>query len=678
MDWTTLVWAMGASACLTISSIHGVIGLRRRAAPNLLFFVQGLAVAALAVFEVLLMRSRSPEEHARLLRWMHLPIFVVVVCLVFFIWTYLGAGRKWLGWAAIAARSACLALNFLVSPNFNYSQISGVRPIRFLGETIFVTVGTLSLRGRLGQVATILLLLFLVDATWQVWTRGERRRAAIIGGSTIVFIFVASVLNALILAGTLPVPYMISLTYIGVIAAMSQELTFDVIRASELAQDLKASEAALRESERRMSLAAEAAGVEFWLFDTSSGEYAMSEKERALRGFARGERIDARRFFDSVHPDDRDRLHEGIERALRRGDPLELEYRVLAAGGETRWIAARGRVETGSDGRTRLRGVSADVTRRKTAELEVEKQQLELTHLSRVSLLGELSGSIAHEINQPLAAILANAEAGQQLLSGDGVNLEEVREILADIIAADTHAGEVIHRLRLLLKKGDVESRPLNVSEVLHDSLELLRNDLLNRRVNVFAELPSALPAVVGDRTQIQQVMVNLVTNACDAMGGNDVGERMLTIRAAADGAGVLVSIRDRGPGIPPESAERLFEPFFTTKPHGLGLGLAVCRTIVAAHGGKLWAANNPEGGATFHFTLHPAASGENASPIESLDGRRARSGVPEARAQHRDDGQVRSGRRGLRHEEGRQLGRVAPRGRAEVIPSGSDPSGSE
>jgi two-component system, LuxR family, sensor kinase FixL len=604
MSWPTVVWAMGASACLTLSAIHLVIGLRRLTPANFLVFATGLAVATLAGFELALMKSPVPEEHARLLRWVHVPIAVIVICLVLFVWTHVWSGRRWLGWMAIGGRALCLVLNFLVQPNFNYSRISGVRPVRFLGETIFLTVGTVSPRGLLGLLSSFLLIAFLADATGAALRRRERRPTALVGASITVFMTFVALLTFFTMQGVLSLPFMISLCYLGVVAAMGYELGFDVIRVSQLGEELKASEVARRESEKRMSLAAAAAGVEFWHFDASTGEYWISEKGRSLRGFGREERIDAQHFFDSVHPEDREPLRAALESAIRKEEPFEGEYRVVGAGGETVWVASRGSVEAGPDGRRQLRGTSADVTRRKVAELEVVRNRLELAHLSRVTLLGELSGSLAHEINQPLAAILANAQAGQQILSGDGRNSEEIREIFADIVAADTRASEVIRRLRALLKKGEVELKPLRISEVVQDALDLLRSDLLYRRVNVFAQLPRDLPAAIGDRTQIQQVVVNLVTNACDAMDGNEDRERWLSVRAAAHDGGLLVAVGDRGPGFSAEESERLFDPFFTTKPHGLGLGLAVCRTIVSAHGGRLWAMNNPAGGATFQFTL--------------------------------------------------------------------------
>ena len=250
-------------------------------------------------------------------------------------------------------------------------------------------------------------------------------------------------------------------------------------------------------------------------------------------------------------------------------------------------------------------GVFLDITDRKQAELESLRNQAEAAHLSRVAMLGELSGSLAHELNQPLSAILSNAQAALNLLALDPIDLHEVRDIIADIVADDTRAAEVISRLRLLLKKGETQHQLLKVNEIVREVLKLVGGDLVTQGVTAHTVLARDLPLVRGDRVQFQQVLLNLVMNACDAMSGVEHNARKLIISTdlAGDGA-VHISVSDGGIGIDPEMLERIFEPFHTTKTHGLGLGLAVCRTIVTAHNGKLWAANNPERGATFHFTL--------------------------------------------------------------------------
>jgi signal transduction histidine kinase len=239
------------------------------------------------------------------------------------------------------------------------------------------------------------------------------------------------------------------------------------------------------------------------------------------------------------------------------------------------------------------------------AELEIARQRIQLTHLSRVSMLGEMSGSIAHEISQPLSASLVNAHAAQLLLRQSVPDLEQVRAILREIVADDQRAVEVIRHLRQLLKRGEVQFQPLSANETVEEVLKLLHGELIHRGVTVHSELASSLPILQGDRVELQQVLINLVANACDAMADMPSEARALTIRTELDGNDfVLISVCDAGPGIAEGKLEQVFEPFFTSKEKGLGLGLSVCRTIINAHGGKLWAGHTSGRGATFYLSL--------------------------------------------------------------------------
>jgi signal transduction histidine kinase len=249
--------------------------------------------------------------------------------------------------------------------------------------------------------------------------------------------------------------------------------------------------------------------------------------------------------------------------------------------------------------------VFANALSRKQGELERQRLRQELTHIGRVSAMGELTASLAHELNQPLTAILSNAQAAQRLLAVDVVDLEEVREILSDIVADDKRAAAVIQRLRILLKKGALEFVPLDVNDIVSEVAWLVRSDALLRNVSMSVELASDLPSVLGDRVQLQQVVLNLLLNGLEALRSPWAGARTLVIRTARDGAAlVTVAVQDSGTGIDEKDTDRIFRPLYTTKPDGLGMGLAIARTIVDAHGGRVVAANNEHGGATVHFTL--------------------------------------------------------------------------
>jgi C4-dicarboxylate-specific signal transduction histidine kinase len=244
--------------------------------------------------------------------------------------------------------------------------------------------------------------------------------------------------------------------------------------------------------------------------------------------------------------------------------------------------------------------------RRTRGENKAREEQRQLVHLARVAVVGELSGGLAHELNQPLTAILSNAQAAQQVLARDHVDVAELREILDDIVAADKRAEGIITRLRRLLKREELTLRRVGLAPLLDEVLSLVRSNLAAHCVRLEAHIADDLPDVLGDAVQIQQVLLNLLLNACDALSEAAPEDRRIDLDASREpeGSFVQVRVRDRGPGIDSDGLERVFDAFFTTKPNGLGLGLAICKQIVTAHGGRLWATQNGGRGAAFHMTL--------------------------------------------------------------------------
>jgi signal transduction histidine kinase len=255
--------------------------------------------------------------------------------------------------------------------------------------------------------------------------------------------------------------------------------------------------------------------------------------------------------------------------------------------------------------------VFANILSRRWSEMEAQQLREDLTHVGRVSTIGELTASLAHELNQPLTAILSNAQAGQRLLESNAVDLEEVREILADIVEDDKRAGAVIYRLHGLLKKGSLEFTELDVNEMVGEVARLVSGDADLRNVSLRLELAPRLPRVRGDRVQLQQVVLNLVLNGLEAIRESATGDRTLILLTAKESsAAIRVAVRDSGVGIDEAGLDHIFQPFYTTKSAGLGMGLAIARSIVEAHGGRLEAQNNAEGGATFSFTLPVSEQG--------------------------------------------------------------------
>ena len=248
-----------------------------------------------------------------------------------------------------------------------------------------------------------------------------------------------------------------------------------------------------------------------------------------------------------------------------------------------------------------------DVTDRNRAQQEAKRLQDELLHAGRISTMGELAGALAHEINQPLSAIMSNAQAARRFLNTPAPEMEEIREILDDIVKEGGRASGVINRLRALLKKENIEPEPININAVFRDVVMLLNGDAVRRDIRIGLEFEPLLPFVQGDRIQLQQVALNLLLNAFEAMNEHPNKNRQVLLRTGLKDSQVLAAVTDTGNGIPIAEAEKIFNPFYTSKPQGLGMGLSICRSIINSHHGRLWAENNPDGGATFYFSL-PAA----------------------------------------------------------------------
>jgi C4-dicarboxylate-specific signal transduction histidine kinase len=312
--------------------------------------------------------------------------------------------------------------------------------------------------------------------------------------------------------------------------------------------------------------------------------------------------VDFARILEQIHPPDREAVERKIASALASDAEFEVEYRVVAPDGTLRWQSARGGADPAAG--QRLLGVVIDVTERKAAEIEVAQSQAALQHMARVSLLGQLSASIAHQLNQPLASILANAEAAQKMLRREPLDVAELRDICDDIAAEDRRAADVIRRLGALFRRGAPLLAPLDLNEIVRDTIELTRTNLLTRHVALETMLAPELPPIAGDRVQLQQMLLNLIVNAADAMNTLPEAQRLLTISSEPEDGLVRLCVTDRGPGVGAEEMNKVFEPFWSTKAEGMGIGLAVCRSIVAAHHGTLDVENAPDGGAVFCVRL--------------------------------------------------------------------------
>jgi PAS domain S-box-containing protein len=859
MNWVTVIWSMGGGACLTLALMHLVVWWKDRTArANLVFSVMAVAVAVFAALELMLMRAETPGQFGMAVRWMHVPAWVIIASLVGFVRLYLRAGRRWLAWAVVGVRTLSLILNFVFSPNINYREITALRHIPFLGESVSVAKGVANPWMLVAQFSLLLLVVFVTDATITAWRRGDRRQALVVGGSIVLFVVGASAEAVVITWGIVSMPLTASLFYQGIVAAMAYELSYDVLRAAQITRRLQASETllreseerfrivadsapvliwmsgldklctffnkpwlqftgrtmeqemgngwadgvhpddfqsclktyvtafdarepfvmqyrlrrhdseyrwisdsgvprydaqknfagyigscmdvtelinkeqALRESEERMSLAADAARLIVWTWDIRLDEVSLSDKDRAFFGFSQREKLNGDRVRSIVHLEDRQFVRQLVENSLRTREELEAEYRVVLPDGKVRWVTRRGRVEFDGNGepicergvlmeiterkqaeekfrlateaspsgiilvndrghivlvnsqieklfgyqrkelvgkpveilvperfagqhpghraeffaRPTARAMGAgrelfarrkdgsefpveiglnpiqtpdgvlvlaavvDISARKLAEAEALQRREELGHLSRVAVMGEMATSIAHELNQPLAGIISNASAGQRFIDRGNVDLRELRELLADIVADGRRAGDVIRGVQSMVKKGAPARQRVNLNDLVMNVVHMVKPNAVHHSCEVQTLLDPNLPPIEADPIQLQQVLINLVINAFDAMRNTTLSRRKVVIATERNGEGAIcMSVRDYGTGIPDEARERLFDHFFTTKAEGLGMGLGIVRSIVESHAGTVAAENVDGGGARFHLTLPASAT---------------------------------------------------------------------
>jgi signal transduction histidine kinase len=362
----------------------------------------------------------------------------------------------------------------------------------------------------------------------------------------------------------------------------------------------------LRESHNVIELASGAGHLGLWVRDLQSGEVWANHTLRSILGFKEEAVFQIDDLYGRIHPGDRDRALAAITAAAGNGQLFEFECRLSPPDGTERWVLVKGKGVLDSQGRLiRTQGVVVDKTASKQTELQADRQREEITHIQRISTMGELAASLAHELNQPLTAILSNAQAAQRFLVANPADLRTVKEILRDIIEDNSRASEVIRRLRALVRKERRDFAVLDLADIIQNVMHLVHSDAVLNNVSVSLLCSPAPHHAWGDKVQLTQVVLNLLLNAFDAMKDGPADERRVVVRIEQNGTHrVKVAVSDRGHGLPGDKLEKIFEPFYTTKPDGMGMGLTISRSIIEAHGGRLWAENNPDGGATFNFTV--------------------------------------------------------------------------
>ncbi len=608
-EWMTMLWVAVAAYAMTLALIHFMVWARQSSRKvHLIFVCTALSSVAMLLVEVWMFRAATPEAFNKALLWYHVPAFFAVVSLAAFVRSYLRAGRLWLAWTIVAIRLLSLVLNFSTGENLNYTGEVTLDRIRLLGENMTVATGSPNHFMIVGQVSLFLLFAFIVDAAITIWRRGDRRAALGACGSLILLIFAGTLQPVVILWDIAQLPLMVGPFFVGILTFMAFGLSGDIMDSLKFAEVIREKESQVRSSEERLDLAANAANIGLWSVEPETGAIWASERARHMYGVSPDEPADLNLLESTIHPDDHQAFRQAIHASFEQNDSFNMEYRIRRRDGTTRWMLVRGRMVKASGGptgkeRSRLVGASVDITERKDAEKRLAELTGQLERTSRVTLLGELSGTIAHELNQPLAGILNTAQAAEIALARENLSETECKEVLEDIISDTKRAASVIRNLRDLYSDHEVDMSRISMQDVIASSRQLLNSEFVMRGVLSVYELGEDAQ-VRGNKLQLQQVIVNLLMNSLQAIARSPSAERKVSVIMQVDQLDCRVMVEDSGDGIPAGKLSEIFSPMTASRSGGMGLGLTICNRIVALHGGAMLAENKPDGGARIGFVL--------------------------------------------------------------------------
>jgi PAS domain S-box-containing protein len=554
MNWITVFWSMNAGACFVLAGVYFVVWCKQRDSwPHLLFSCSAVAAAVIALIERFMLHGETVEQFAALIRWIHVPVWVLTLSFVAFVRLYLRAGRRWLAWSIYGLRTLVLILNFTLTPNINFRAITSIRHFSWWGEIVSVPVGVPNPWGLLSNVSLLLLLIFFVDATITVWRRGDRQRALVVGGSMILGSIVAWHVP-LVIWGVLDVPLFLSFAYLGIVLAMGSELGDDMFQAAQLAHKLE-------ESEQRLNLAADSANFGVWEWDLNKDEVSVTRSRRNLLGLPPAGKIRFEHYIARVHVDDRDRIRQAITEAIEKRKVYDSEFRIVLSDGSVRWMTTRGTVQANKQGKPmRMLGISLDVTPRKEAELQTRQQRAELEQLrqqktallekevvERARLEREVIESCGHE--QRRIAYDLHDGVGQQLV---GIALSAKlleQELRAERPAQAKKASAIVRLANETARQTRLTARSLEGADGVGDlkvALEALAADVRrNCRVaaNVKADT-SSFPVSAPAAAQLYRIVQEALHNAVKHGRAHKV-----QIDLAVDRDNMVLTVRDDGKG---------------------------------------------------------------------------------------------------------------------------------
>jgi PAS domain S-box-containing protein len=579
MNWITIVWSMNGAACLTLAAFYFAVWCKQR--ENwlyLLFSCSAVAAAAISGFELCMMNAETVGRYQTLIRWIHVPVWVLTVSFVAFVRLYLRAGRAWLAWSIYAVRTLVLILNFAFPVSINFRTITAIRHFPWAGEIISVPLADPNPWGVISSYSLILLLVFSVDVTITVWRRGDRRRAMFVGGS-MIFGAVLAFHVPLVIWGVVDIPFFLGFAYTATVAAMGYELSNDMARAARLARELEI-------SDKRLNLAADSANLGLWEWDVEKDEVWVTATRRAQLGFPASRKITSEELMSRWHREDRDRIRQTVKEAIESGKDYQAEFRIVLANGSVRWVSARGRVLVDKDGKPmRLTGVSLDITARREAEVIAKQQHDELEQLrqqrtamleteiaERARLEREVIESCARE--QRRIAYDLHDGVGQQLL-GIALSAKLLEQELRDENPAEAKKASAIVRLaNQTARQTRLTARTLEGADGVGDlkvALDALAASMRrNCRVTAIVKAEaSSFPVSAPAAAQLYRIVQEALRNAVEHGGA-----RTVEVNVVVDAENMVLTVRDDGKG-------------FDSKAASNGMGLRIMRYRAQCIGGS-------------------------------------------------------------------------------------------
>ena len=584
---------MNAAACLTLAAFYGVVWCKQRDNwVHLLFSFSALAAAAISLFELWMIHATTVEQYRLLVRWIHVPTWILIVSFVAFVRLYLHSGRAWLAWSIYGLRTLVLILNFIFPVSINFNAITDIRHFSWAGEIVSVPVGIPNPWGLLSTVSLLLLLVFCVDAATTVWRRGDRRRALLVGGSMILGAVLAWHVP-LVIWGIIDVPFFLGFTYSGIVAAMGYELSSDMARAARLTHELEI-------SEKRFNLAADSANLGMWEWDLKKDEIWVTPARRAQLGFSASEKITFEELISRWHEDDRDKVRQAVSEAIKHGKDYQAEFRIVRADGSVNWVCARGRVHLDEQQKPkRLTGISLDITARKEAEALARRQRHELEQLrqqrtaflerevaERARLEREVIESCARE--QRRIAYELHDGVGQQLVSIalSAKLLEEQLRPDRPIEAEKTSA--IVQLANEAARQTRLTARTLEGADGVGDLKTALESLAINisqncRVKSVVKANGTSSPISAPVSAQLYRIAQEAMRNAIEHGAAREV-----LIQLTFGREDMVLTVQDDGKG-------------FDGKANGQGMGLRIMRYRAQCIGGSCEVHAGPSQGTIVH-----------------------------------------------------------------------------